>query len=447
MRLALIIVALSVALSAATATRAQGGDSSALERAAALISGNRLAEAERQLSSVLKARPEDPLALNLLGAVRAKQGRLDEAEALFLRAVRADADFAGAHMNLAYLYTLKGAPDKAAAELREVLRGDPRNSEVAYKLARILYEQGRLEECESVIKGVGEAGALTPPLAVLLGDAYSKRGDAQKASESYMLALGPKADDPEALLGAASASVAAGSAQAAAVYLARARGRIADAPDALYRFGVLALKAGLYDDARRALERASQLKPEEPAYLVALGAVWFKKPDLFEAEKTFRRALVLRADDPQAQMYLGYTLLKQKRYPEAREWLEKSARKDAKTPETFYYLGLVAQEQNEDAQAVGYFETAVRLLPTFANAHVALGSVYLKQKNYERARASLEEGVRLSPDDTKAHYNLARLYALLKDPQRAQAEMAIVERLKSAGKPQDEDASAPSSPR
>jgi Tfp pilus assembly protein PilF len=127
--------------------------------------------------------------------------------------------------------------------------------------------------------------------------------------------------------------------------------------------------------------------------------------------------------------------------------LEKSAAADASAPETFYYLGVVAQEQGEDARAAEMFTRAVKLMPSFANAHVALGAVYLKQKDYERARAELEEGARLNPEDSKAHYNLARLYAQLKDPQRARSEMEIVERLKNAGKSQDEDASAPSSPR
>jgi tetratricopeptide (TPR) repeat protein len=446
------IIVLFIALFGATHARAQsavGADAQGLERAAALISGERLAEAEQQLNSILKVRPNNALALNLLGTVRAKQGRLDEAESLFTRAVRVDATFIGAHMNLAYLYTLKGSPEKTAAELSEVLRLDPRNADAAYKLARMLCSVRRIEECASVVEGAQRSGALTAPLALLLGDAYVTKGDASKAEESYLLALGSRADDPEALVSAASASLSAGNARAAGVYLTRARGRVGDAPARLYRFAVVALKVGLYDDARDALERATQLKPDESAYLVALGAVWFKKPDLFEAERVFRRALELRPDDAQAQMYLGYTLLKQKKYPEAREWLEKSVRRDASIPETFYYLGLIAQEQNEDARAVEFFTTAVKLLPTFANAHVALGSVYLKQKEYARARASLEEGVRLNPDDTKAHYNLARLYAQLKDQRRAQDEMAIVERLKSAGtsQPTGEDAPPPSSPR
>jgi predicted Zn-dependent protease len=436
-------------LSAPDATARQGAVASGrLERAAALIGDNRLPEAEQQLNSILKTTPGDALALNLLGTVRAKQGRLDEAEALFVRAVRADRAFVGAHMNLAYLYVLKGVPEKTASELKEVLRLDPGNADASYKLARLLLSQGRLDECVRLVEDERAANRLTPALAVVLGDAYLKKGDAGRAEESYQLVLGTQSGNADALLGMALVSQAKGDANAAALYLSRVKETLADSPELLYGFAVVAVKSGLFDDARAALERAARLRPEEPAYLVALGAVWLKKLDLFEAERVFRQALQLRPDDARAQMYLGYTLLKQKRYPEAREWLEKSTGKDGAAPETFYYLGLVAQEQNEDARAVEFFETAVRLQPTFAAAHVALGSVYLKLKNYARARVALEAGVKLNPDDSKAHYNLARLYAQLKEPQRAQAEMAIVEKLKNAGKsqPQGEEAPAPSSP-
>ena len=447
MRFAFIFIALAVALFAAQSASAQGGDSSALERAAALISGNKLAEAEQQLSAILKTRPNDALALNLLGTVRAQQGRLDEAEALFTRAVRADARFVGARMNLAHLYTLKRESAKAAALFAEVLKLDPANSEAAYRLARLRFADGNTGECIAVGEAARRAGALTPELAILLGHAYMRAGDASRAEESYLSALGAEVDNAEALLGVAAAAQARNDPKTAALYLARSRDLINDAPERLYSYALVALKTGLYDDAKHALERASSLRPEEAAYVVALGAVWLKKPDLFEAERTFRRALAMRADIPQAQMYLGYTLLKQKKYAEAREWLEKSAAADASAPETFYYLGTIAQEQNEDARAVEAFARAVKLSPTFANAHTALGAVYLKQKDYERARAELEEGARLNPDDSKAHYNLARLYAQLKDPARARAEMEIVERLKNAGKTRGEDDASPSSPR
>src|SRR3954471_11799831 len=139
-------VLLLLMLTAQCARAQERGNSPAqqLERVAALISENRAVEAEQQLNAILKARPNDALALNLLGTIRAQQGRLDDAEALFARAVGIDQGFLGAHMNLAYLYLLKRDPDKTISELREVLRLDPNNPDVSYKLARLLLSQGRV---------------------------------------------------------------------------------------------------------------------------------------------------------------------------------------------------------------------------------------------------------------------------------------------------------------
>ena len=93
----------------------------ALEQVAALIRDNKLSDAERELTAILKISPDLPVALNFMGTVLAKQGRLNEAELLFLRAVRNDKKFAAARMNLVYLYQLKRTPDKAVVQLEEVV--------------------------------------------------------------------------------------------------------------------------------------------------------------------------------------------------------------------------------------------------------------------------------------------------------------------------------------
>src|SRR5262249_14698872 len=108
-------------------------------------------EPESLLTPVLKIRPTDPNPLTLLATVRAKQGKLNDAELFFTKAVKADARLVGAHMNLAYLYLLKNAPDKTAEELKAVLRLDPKNSAANFRLAWVLFSQGHLDECIEVI--------------------------------------------------------------------------------------------------------------------------------------------------------------------------------------------------------------------------------------------------------------------------------------------------------
>ena len=420
-----------------------------LENAATLIRDHRIAEAEQQLNSILRTAPNEAAALNLLGTIRAQQGRLNEAETLLTRASKIDPSFVPVHMNLAFLYVLKNVPEKTISELKEVVKLEPDNIEANYRLARLLLSRGQTDESIAVIEKV-KSSTQSVVFLTLLGDAYFKKGDPGKAEEKYLLARAAQKNNADAILGLAKVSQARGETQNALTYLSQAREAAGDSPDLLYKVGVAALAIGIFDEAMSDLEQAVKLKPDEPAYLIALGAAWLKKPDLFAGEQAFRRVLELQPDNAQAQMYLGYVLYKQKKFSDAKPYLEKTIKADPNIPEPFYYLGLIVQEENEDEQAVALLGKAILVSPSFANAHVALGASYLKLKDYPRAQKELELGAKLNPDDSKAHYQLAVLYARLKDPQRARAEMEIVEKLKALDQSQKKEGDtfviAPSTP-
>jgi len=407
-----------------------------LEKAATLIRENRISEAEQQLNSVLKIAPNEAAALNLLGTVRAQQGKLNEAETLLTRAVRSDREFVPAHMNLAFVYLLNHAPEKTIFELKEVIQIEPGNIEANYKLGRLLISRGQIDEAITTLEKAKTARPSYAPCLVLLGEAYLKNKNGDKAEENYSQVLVAQKGNADAMLGLARVSQMRGDTKAALDYLSAVKEQTANSPDVLYKLGAAAMELGAYDEARAALESAVRLKPDEPSYLIALGASLLKKADLFGAEKFFRQALILQADNAQAQLYLGYVLYKQKKFAEAKTYLEKTIKGDLIVPEAFYYLGLIVQEENEDERAIELLEKAVQVSPAFANAHVALGASYLKLKDYSHAQKELELGAKLNPDDSKAHYQLAVLYARLKDPKRAQAEMQIVEKLKAVDQSQ-----------
>ena len=405
-----------------------------LESAATLIRDDRLAEAERQLSAILRTNANQPDALNLLGAVRAKQKRFDEAQKLFARAVNANAALVSARMNLVKLYLIQDKPQPAVSELNQVLRLQPDNTEAFDRLSRLLLSEKRFDEFINLVEQAKTTRPVSSSLLLSLGDAYLEKKDAAKAEEAFRLALDQHSDDADAIIGLAQVAQLRGNAALASSYLDRAKGAAVKSADTLHRFALVAWETGRFEEANAALTEAVKLKPGDPAFHVALGTTWLKKPDLVEAEQAFRRALQLQPDNPQAQMYLGYTLMLQARYPEARELLEKSLAKQSTVPQTRYYLGLVIQEQGDDQGAIQNFKKALELLPSFTEVHVALGRSYLTLKDYPRAQTELELAVKLNPNDIQANYQLAILYARLKDPQRAQQQLQLVEQLKEAAK-------------
>lgn len=405
-----------------------------LKNVARLIRDERLAEAERQLAIILKSNANQPDALNLLGAVRAKQRRFDEAGKLFSRAISANGELVSARMNLVQLYLIQGKPKNAIAELNQVLRLQPENEEVFDRLSHLLVKEKRFDEFINLVEQAKNSGSLSFSLLLSLGDAYLEKKNATKAEEAFRQALEQQNEDADAILGLAQVAQLRGEAALASAYLDRAKQSTVKSADTLHRFALVAWEAGRFEEANQALTEAVKLKPADSDFYVALGTTWLKKPDLVEAEQAFRRALRLQSDNAPAQMYLGYTLMLQGKYSDARQMLEKSLAKQPAVPQAFYYLGLISQEQGDDQAAIQHFRKILELSPSDADVHVALGRSYLNLKDYPRAQAELELAVKLDANNIQAHYQLAVLYARLKDPQRAQQQMQIVEQLKQAAK-------------
>ncbi|HEV7905230.1 MAG TPA: tetratricopeptide repeat protein [Pyrinomonadaceae bacterium] len=363
-RPALMLVLLSVllALAASGAPAQQNGRSSIsragqLERAASLIAGDRLAEAELLLTQVLKVAPQEPTALNLLGAIRAKQGKLDEAEAFFTRAVESDARLLGAHMNLAYLYLLKREPEKSAASLREALRLEPANAEAAYRLAWLLHSQGRFEECVALFEGVKGTQAVSAPLLGVVGDAYLKRGDKAGALTALKRAVELSPAEPS-------------------YHFALASAWLRHPPD--------------LQEAEGAFRRFLSLRPDDAQGQLHLGYVLLKQKKHAEAREWLERSTrAATGSTPEAFYYLGLIAQGQNEDAQAIELFEKSLKLAPSFGHVHVALGALYLKLKDYTRAQASLETGVKLSPEDSKAHYNLALLYARLKQPERAREEM----------------------------------------------------------
>ncbi|MBV9613416.1 MAG: tetratricopeptide repeat protein, partial [Acidobacteriaceae bacterium] len=198
----------------------------ALKRAAALIEGNDLGPAETALQRVLAESPEDAVALNLLGLIRARQEKSAEAERLFRRAIATGQGIVGPHLNLARLYA-SDRPLDALRELRTVLSRAPSD-----------------EQASTLLRSIAKNGA----------------GDALRSNRK---------DD-------------------ALVLVRLAREIQPKDPEVLYLYGMVAFQEQLYSDAQLALEQALQLRPHFSEARYALSRVYLNENRAQAAEQEMR---------------------------------------------------------------------------------------------------------------------------------------------------------------
>ena len=113
----------------------------------------RLGEAEQYLRAAEEASPWDPRIKNNLAYLQARRGDLDGAERTMNLLLDENPGFIEAALNLAALERRRGKSDAAEQTLRRCLEQVPDESSVRHALAGLLRELGRSEEADRLLAG------------------------------------------------------------------------------------------------------------------------------------------------------------------------------------------------------------------------------------------------------------------------------------------------------
>ncbi len=180
----LLVAFLAALVAVALGACARGTPSAApdelMARASALLDGNDAAAAVPLLEQAL-AQEDSAAARYLLGNAWSQQGRYDQAEPEYLRALELDPAHDDARANLAVAYYMQGRNAEAEETTRQVLAKHAQDADLHYNLGAILAAQQRYDEAEASFVAAQSLNDTLPQVYLGLGVLYRDTGRNEEA--------------------------------------------------------------------------------------------------------------------------------------------------------------------------------------------------------------------------------------------------------------------------
>jgi len=413
-----------------------------------------LAGAEKSLWTSLSLNPKDDGALVLLGIVRSRQNRYEEAESLFRRALELNNGSADASKELAQALAVQEKFDEALDQYQSAAKLAPRDVGIMTELARMRLRRGDFAEALStlglispnrfpvaaipvkaaallasgqqslatgLIPGVKNSPGAALDLAevfltaklpdealrtlslarpalkhvparseYLRGRALLAKGEVNAALNSFQRA---NALDPKfegAALALSELMASRGNHYESLAVLQRARSSNSSELDILRHTVEQAMAVGQH---RAALQAALELEQRSPGKLedkYLVAAVMLQEQQYQAAARILESYVVQRPQDSKAFLGLGLAYLNQQQPSEARTALERSLQLDPNFAETEYQFGVLASKQGDIQEAIRHLEHAIQLQPDHAKALLLVATLYLEAGHLTGAQQALE---------------------------------------------------------
>ena len=344
-----------------------------------------------------------------------EQKEFDKAEITYRRIIDEGESGDLAKTRLVNLYLTQGENDKALELLRELRASLPESHNIDITISRILISQEKYDEAIMVLQDVLHTNPELTILRYLLGMAYYRIGENQKAVEQLQF-IPPESslfedsiflqvrmlsdnDNLQAAIELLEKQIENAASRKPGFYillasLYRENGAVAkgrdtfeqarriypDDIDLLYNYGIFLEKAGEQEDAMAIMQEVLDQEPDNGAALNYVGYTWADNNiNLEKALEYVKRAVALLPDDGYVRDSLGWVYYKQGNFTQAVIELEK------------------ASEMVEDDPII--------------QEH--LGDAYIRTKQYEKGVAAYEKSYKLYKEQEKKDKVSAKIEAVI----------------------------------
>lgn len=295
-------------------------------------------------------------------------GRLDEAEVLYKSVLKTDSTHFDAKQLLGELRMRQGRYDDAIKLLRQAIAFNGKVPQVHLNLANAHLAQNAFAEA---IASYDKVIALQPDSL----DAYARRGNAAKALgqldlalKSYDAALAIKSDIAEVLNNRAATLLELGRGDEALASARKALSLRPNYPEAHNNCGLIQMEQGQLPDALASYDQALALQPAYPAALYNRGIALMQMKRPLEALTAFREALSLVPDSIDALNNCGAALDALDRPEEALECYDRAIAIAPEFASPHCNRGMALAALHRFHEAIVAYDRALELDPTFEKA-------------------------------------------------------------------------------
>lgn len=322
------------------------------------------------------------------GFAHHQAGRLDQAAALYRKALEKDPNHADALHLLGVVAYQSGKIRLATRLIERALPALPALPDAHLNYGNALREAGRLAEA---VESYHRAITLSPDYGMAhsnLAYALNQQGAFDVGLESSERALELIPDFFGAHVNYAAALIGLERFAEAEAPLRRALDLLPDRAESHRDLGWVLTRLGRIEEAVACHQRAIALEPNDAAMHYALGATQYLADDLAASETSFRNTLALSSSHAAAWHGLGNVLRTLGRFEEALSCFHRAAELDPELPEVHRSLAVTGQRPSGEAQLQrlkALLESPDRAISDRISAGFALGMLLNNADRYDEA--------------------------------------------------------------
>jgi tetratricopeptide (TPR) repeat protein len=349
--------------------------------------------------------------LNQRGTADIRAGRIEEASALFLRAIQLDPKLSDAYENLTLLFLLEGDDAKADGWAVRLLSFQPDSYHGGFVAGIAAINQHRFLRARTFLSRIVGRDSSDPLAIAALAMVLKKSGDRAAAARLEKEMSGVIIESHDVLL-ACQIFRENELKNTAEKWLETAihSGGTPSTSDMLYTLATIYEDDGRNDDAASLYRKVLTTSPNNINALVELSELERKQGDDQQSLAHLYTAKTLAAGDNTTLIHFSQVCVRRHMYVDARDALQKVVAGDPHNREAWYQLGLAQYRIGEADAAANDFKEALTLAPDDEWSRIGLGAVLSAVGHQQQATAEFARVLTGDPRSGAAYYYLARIH-------------------------------------